>query len=224
MDDSQLAALADHLLARRQTILENWRRAVAGDVSLSTASTLARKEFYDHIPAVLDAFDEILRARYLAQKKAATAEQKTRAADHGLHRWHHGYNQRDVMREWSHLHLCLIDELENYSRLIGGTEAEVMPAARRALAQLCNDGIVESAARYAELQQLEAKGRVGDLENAIEELTQLDQQRREILRRAVHDVRSSFGVIKNISDQLGDQETDESAKTEYLSLLQKSVA
>jgi signal transduction histidine kinase len=224
MDDSQLAALADHLLARRQTILENWRRAVAGDVSLSTASTLARKEFYDHIPAVLDAFDEILRARYLAQKKAATAEQKTRAADHGLHRWHHGYNQRDVMREWSHLHLCLIDELENYSRLIGGTEAEVMPAARRALAQLCNDGIVESAARYAELQQLEAKGRVGDLENAIEELTQLDQQRREILRRAVHDVRSSFGVIKNISDQLRDQETDESAKTEYLSLLQKSVA
>jgi hypothetical protein len=36
-------------------------------------------------------------------------------------------------------------------------------------------------------------------------------------------VRNSFGVIKNISDQLGDDETDESAKTEYFSLLQKSV-
>jgi hypothetical protein len=26
-----------------------------------------------------------------------------------------GYQQREVMREWSHLHLCLADELENYA-------------------------------------------------------------------------------------------------------------
>src|SRR5678815_2319437 len=119
------------------------------------------------------------------------------------------------MREWSHLELCLLEELENYSLPISGTEPDARPIARRALAHLCSDGMMESAARYAELQQLEAIGRIRDLENGIEELTKLDQQRRTILRRAVHDVRSSFGVIKNISDQLGDDETDESAKTEY---------
>ena len=172
---------------------------------------------------MLDAFDDTLRARHPAQKNDAAAEQKSRAAEPGLHRWHHGYHQKDVMREWSHLQLCLLDELENYSSHITGTEPDVMPMARRALAQLCSDGLMESAARYAELQQLEAIGRIRDLENAIAELTKLDQQRRAILRRAVHDVRSSFGVIKNISDQLGDEETDESAKTEYFSLLQKSV-
>ncbi|HZH81795.1 MAG TPA: sensor histidine kinase [Phototrophicaceae bacterium] len=223
MSDTQFAALADHLLARREAILENWRCAVDGDPSLSTATALAQKEFYDHIPAVLDAFDEILRARNPAQKTEAAAEQKSRASEHGLHRWHHGYNQKDVMREWSHLQLCLLDELENYSLRISGTEPDALPTARRALAQLCSDGMMESAARYAELQQLEAIGRIRDLENAIEQLTKLDQQRRAILRRAVHDVRNSFGVIKNISDQLGDDETDESAKTEYFSLLQKSV-
>jgi signal transduction histidine kinase len=223
MSDTQLAALADHLLVRREAILENWRCAVDGDTSLSTATTLGRKEFYDHIPAVLDAFDEILRARHSAQKSEAAAEQKKRAAEHGLHRWHHGYNQKDVMGEWSHLHLCLLKELENYSVLVSATEPDVMSTARRALAQLCSEGMMESAARYAELQQLEAIGRIRDLESAIEELTKLDQQRRAILRRAVHDVRSSFGVIKNISDQLGDNETDESAKSEYFSLLQRSV-
>ncbi|HEY1233382.1 MAG TPA: sensor histidine kinase [Candidatus Binatia bacterium] len=221
MSNIQLAALADQLLARREAILENWRSAVDGDSSLSTATTLARQEFYDHIPAVLDAFDEILRARYPAQHSDAVAEQKSRAAEHGLHRWHHGYNQRDVMREWAHLQLCLLDELENYSEL--DAEGDVMRTAHRALAQLCSDGVVESAARYAELHQIEARGRIRDLENAIEEVTKLDQQRRVILRRAVHDVRSRFGVIKNISDQLGDEETDASAKAEYLALLQKSV-
>jgi len=68
MSDTQLGALADHLLARREAILESWRCAVDGDSSLATATALGRKEFYDHIPAVLDAFDEILRARHPAQR------------------------------------------------------------------------------------------------------------------------------------------------------------
>jgi signal transduction histidine kinase len=221
--NEQLAALADHLFRRRNAILENWRYTIESDPALSTASTLARREFYDHIPAVLDAFEEILRARYLAQKAEAAEEQKTRAAEHGLHRWHHGYNQKDVMGEWSHLHLCLVDELENYSELNRGLEKGVMPTARRALAQLFSDGMIESATRYAELQQLEATGRVRDLENALEELKSFDQKRGATWRRAVHDVRGSFGVIKNISDQLGDDETDASTKSEFLSLLQKSV-
>ena len=148
---AQLAALADHLSARRNAILENWRSAVDNDPTLTTASTLARKEFYDHIPAALDAFEQMLRAHRPAQKAEAAEEQGDHAAEHGLHRWHHGYNQRDVMREWSHLHLCLVNELENYSEMNRGIE-DVMSIARRALARLCTDGVTESAARYAELQ------------------------------------------------------------------------
>ena len=228
MDDvqevnEQLAALAGHLFARRGAILENWRYAVEGDPALSTASSLARKEFYDHIPAVLDAFEQSLRARYLAHKAEAAEEQKTRAAEHGLHRWHRGYNQQDVMREWGHLHLCLVNELENYSESTRGIEDGVMPTARRALAQLCSDGVTESAARYAELQQHEAEGSIRDLEQALEDLKLLDQKRGDTWRGAVHDLRGSFGVIKNISDLLGDEETDASLKAEFLSLLQKSV-
>jgi signal transduction histidine kinase len=221
---AQLTALADHFSSRHNAILENWRYAVDNDPALTTASTLARKEFYDHIPAVLDAFEQMLRAHRPAQKTEAAEEQRDHAAQHGLHRWHHGYKQRDVMREWSHLHLCLVNELENYSEVNRDIEHGAMSIARRALARLCTDGVTESAARYAELQQLEAAGRIRDLEEASEELKQLDHKRAETWRQAVHDVRGNFGVIKNITDQLQDDNTETTLKIEFLSLLQKGVA
>jgi hypothetical protein len=93
--NEQIGTLADHLLVRRNSILKNWRHAVDEDPAVTSASTLARKEFYDHIPAVLDTFDQMLRARYLSEKAEAAQEKKEQAAEHGLHRWHHGYNQRD---------------------------------------------------------------------------------------------------------------------------------
>ena len=222
-DNQHLAALADHLAGRRNAILENWRHAVDNDPALTTASSLARKEFYDHIPAVLDAFEQILRARYSAQKAEAAEEQKERAAEHGLHRWHHGYNQQDVMREWSHLHLCLVNELENYCEMNRGGGDPSMPVARRALAQLCSDGITESTVRYAELQQVEAIGRTRDLEQALNDLKALDLKRTETWRHAVHDVRGNFGVIKSIADQLHDGDIDEAMKTDFMYLMRKGI-
>ena len=220
-ENEQLGELANHLSGRRSAILENWRCSVDNDPHLTTASTLARKEFYDHIPAVLDAFEQILRARYLTDKAEAAEEQKEHAAEHGLHRWHHGYNQQDVMREWSHLHLCLVNELENYYSINPNVDNDVMAIARRALAQLCSDGVTESAARYAEMQQVEAEGRIQDLEHALEQLRELDNKRTDTWRQAVHDVRGNFGVIKSITDQLDD--AGEALRSEFLSLLQKSV-
>jgi|KBSSwiStaDraftv2_1062776.scaffolds.fasta_scaffold244472_1 signal transduction histidine kinase len=221
--NEQFAALADYLFARRNAILENWRHAVADDPDLTTASTLIRREFYDHIPAVLETFEEVLRAHYLAQKAQAGEEQKARAAEHGQHRWHRGYKQQDVMREWAHLHLCLVNELESYTAMNRAIDDSVMPVARRALVQLCSNGVTESAMRFAELQQIEATGRIRDLEQALEEIKVLEQSRGETWRRALHDVRGNFGVIKNISDQLQDEETEEALKAEFVLLLQKSV-
>jgi signal transduction histidine kinase len=221
---SQLCAAADHLLARRKAILENWRSAVADDPTLTSASRLARGEFYDHIPDILDGLDQMLRAQYSSEKADAAQEQKGYAAAHGLHRWHFGYNQRDVMREWSHLHLCLVDELEKYSELQQNSGiARCMSVARRALAEVCSHGVNESAARFTELQQIEAASRIQELQQAIATLTDLERLRVQTWRRAVHDVRGKFGVIKSITDQLGDEQTDQKVKTEFLSLLGKGV-
>jgi signal transduction histidine kinase len=219
----QLALLADYLTGRRNAILENWRHAVDKDPQLTSASTLLRTEFYDHIPAVLDAFERKLCARRRSESAEAAGDQKERAAEHGLHRWHHGYNQQDVMREWGALHLCLVDELERYDQTHPELEPGVMAFARRSLAQLSSDGVTESTIRYAQMQQLEAAGRVSDLEQALTQLQQLDHKRAETWREAVHDLRGNFGVIKSVTDVLNAGDTAEAERAEFLPLLQKGV-
>ena len=111
----QLRRLADHLTQRRPVILRAWRQSVESDPELTTASSISRTQFYDHIPQLLDAFADLLCAEDLSDKKQAAAEQKKSAGEHGLHRWQQGYNQSQTMREWAHLHICLLDELEHYA-------------------------------------------------------------------------------------------------------------
>lgn len=216
--------LAAYLAGRRAAILEKWRRAVESDPELTSASALSRTQFYDHIPAVLDAFEKELCARRSTDTAEAAEEQKESAAEHGLHRWHHGYNQQEVMREWNHLHICLVDELEDYASARRGPESDGVRLARRALTQLCNYGIIESASRYARLQQVEAAGRLRDLEEALAQLRELERSRAETWREAAHDLRGNLGVVKNVAEALSYQETPERQRSEALTILQKGVA
>ncbi|MGQ0811491.1 MAG: sensor histidine kinase [Nitrospiraceae bacterium] len=219
----QLVALAVHLSERRQDILQAWRQAADNDPELTTASSLSRAQFYDHIPEVLDAFERKLSARHRAENVQAEEEQKESAAEHGLHRWQQGYNQREAMREWGHLQLCLLDELDDYALAHHDLEEGVMRGARRALAQLCGEGVSESAARYAHLQQAEAVGRVRDLERALVQLNDLDRQRAEAWREVAHDLRGRVGIVQNVSEVLNREDVPEWMRVRSLTILQKGV-
>ena len=218
----ELAALANYLSDRREAILATWRSAVESDPKLSSASTLSRSQFNDHIPSVLNAFERELCAGHGPETLENVEEQKEYAAEHGLHRWHHGYNQEEVMREWGHLHLCLINELENYASAHPNLEMDVMPAARRALVQLCSDGVTESAVRYSRLQQVEAAGRVRELEWALAQVQEMERQRAEAWREAAHDLRGKVGVVNSVTEVLKDSAEQERA--DHLMMLQESVA
>ncbi len=221
---AQLKALASHLAARREVILEHWLKAVEGDPQLASHSFLSRSQFYDHIPAVLDAFERELRAEKRSETAAAEKEQKEGAADHGLHRWQFGYNQSEVIREWGHLHLCLVDELESYAATHCDLQDGAMSHARRALALLCSNGVNESVTRYARVRQMEAAGRVHDLEHALAQLKALERQRAETWREAAHDLRGNVGVVKNLIDMLDRESSLESARNEDIVMLQKSIS
>jgi len=195
----QLSLLADHLSNRRNDILTSWRTAVDADPDLPTASTITRNQFIDHIPAVLDAFEDRLRAEDREEREQAVADQKESAAEHGLHRWQQGYNLAETMCEWGHLHLALLHELERYRAEHQDLLSSVMPTAARALVRLCSNGVCASAARYASLQQTEAASRVRDLEDALGQLQILEQQRADTWREAAHDLRGSAHVISNVS-------------------------
>jgi signal transduction histidine kinase len=218
-----LKRLADHLALQRETILSAWRQAVDADPELTTASTITRAQFIDHIPAVLDAFEHRLAAQDAAELARAREEQKDSAAEHGLHRWQQGYNQPDTMCEWGHLHLCLLRELENYQALNADVEPAVMQRARRELVRLCSDGVSASATRYARLQQSEAATRVRELEAALTQLRLLDQGRAEAWREAAHDLRGRAHVIANASAVLTRADIPEDVRPRFSEMLKAGV-
>jgi signal transduction histidine kinase len=222
--DEQLAALASHLSVRRAAILQAWRDAVNADRELTAPSSLPRTQFNDHIPELLDAFEESLHICSRQERIAATEERKEDAASHGLQRWQQGYHLREVTREWGHLHLCLVSELEEYSLAHRDLEPSTMPIAWRALATLCSQGVSESTTKYFHLQQVEAEGHVRDLEQTLDEVRALDRMRMDLFRQAAHDLRGNVGVVKNVSSGLTQEAIPESMRPEFLQLLEKSVS
>ena len=210
----QLRALAEYMARRREAILAAWRLAIDLDPEVNSAASSTRGQFIDHIPSVLDALEDRLRAQDPEEKADARAEQKQWAAEHGTHRWQQGYRLTETMREWGHLHMCLLTELDRYGSQQTELEPEVLQIARRELVRLANEGVCASAGRYTQLQQSEAAGRLYDLETALETLHGEELDRLESWRRAAHDLRGSAHVIVNASAVLNREDLPESKRAE----------
>jgi len=222
--NDQLAAIAAALATRRDAILQHWREAAAADPELTTASALSRGQFHDHIPEVLDAFERRLRAEHRDEKEEAAEDEREGAVGHGLVRWQQGYRQRELMREWRHLHLILVDELESVARSRRDIDADAWWIARRELAQLASDGVCESATQYSRLQQVEAAGRLRDLEQALADLSRLQSERAEIWREAAHDLRGSLGVLHHVTTALRIEDTPQPIVPEAVAMMRRGVA
>jgi signal transduction histidine kinase len=220
----QLAELATHLASRRNPLLQAWRAAVDADPEIHTSTALPRRQFIDHIPAVLDALERRLRAGPRPESSGARQARKEDSAVHGLVRWQQGYDLREVTREWGHLALCLGDELEAYAKDHPELEPQAMPFARRAVTEVSSEGVSESTAQYFELRQIEAEGQLRDLESLLVQATELERQRAELWRQAAHDLRGNVGVVMTASAGLSLEGPPEPMRGRFVQLLQKSVS
>jgi len=96
----------------------------------------------------------------------------------------------------------------------------VMPIARRALAQLCSDGVTASTTEYFHLQQMEAGGHVRDLE----QMQELERRRAELWREAAHDLRGNLSAVASVTTGLSLAGVPDATRDKLLQLLQKSVS
>jgi len=67
-----------HLRERREAILAACRKAVDTDPHIPSASSLSKPQFEDHIPEMLDTFEQHLYAQSAPEKREAIANQKHR--------------------------------------------------------------------------------------------------------------------------------------------------
>jgi signal transduction histidine kinase len=221
----QLSALASALIERREAILEAWRAAGEDSAERNIGSSLSRVQFNDHIPAVLDCLGHTIQAWPGDRDPLSEAIETGTVCDHGLQRWQQGYQLRELIREWGHLQLCVGAELERYAMNHPDLDPTVMPRARRAWAQLCADGVTESATQYWRLHQSESAGHVHDLEHALSTLRALERSRAEVWRTAAHDLRGSVTVVKGATTLLngGAAALTEPVRVEVAEMLNKSV-
>jgi signal transduction histidine kinase len=213
------AALAEHFEGRRDALMLEWRHAVKRDPGLNQGESLPRAELFDHIPALLKAFED--RLRHTAAPIEAVAVEP--ASAHGLQRWQQGYDLREVIRELGQLSRCVIVELDRFAGVQQGLSVQSMPQAREIWMTLSSAAIEESVIQYFELQRQEAIGHVEDLERALAQIRELEQERGELWREAAHDLRGNLGVVAHVAVGLTRHGQRDDSREDFVRILTRNV-
>ena len=226
MEDVQaeLAALGLYLRARRDAILQVWQTAIKWDPKVSTGDSLPRVQLLDHIPSMLATFERALHAPVSSATDVVQEAGQQPAAAHGLQRWRQGYDLREVTRELGKLNECVVAELDSYTAAHAELSHAASAAARRVWAAMCSTGIEESVGQYFELQKQEAAGHVKDLESALVEIRELEQQRGDLWRQAAHDLRGNLGVVANATVGLTYGGLREATRDSFVQILMRNVS
>lgn len=214
--------LADHLRAAVPRLLAAWREAIARDPRLTTGRSLPRAQLDDHVPLWLgDVADALARP---PEASRAAAEAAGDADQHGLQRWQHGYDLREVALEWACLHSCLVAEVEDFAAGAGqALPVAALAEARLRIASLVSEAMSESVVRYYALAQLEAEGSVRDLDAAVHSLREVEQQRAALWQEAAHDLRGNLGVVSNVAQGLKFSDLPADRRDTFVKLLLRNL-
>ncbi len=220
----QLGILCDFLAERRKAILAAWRKAAEADPEQTTAHGLTRGQFNDHIPEVLDAFEQLLRSPPGgANAQDAIVDKKAEEVKHGLHRWQQGYRLQELMHEWGHLQLCLFEELNDFAKAHPEIDRETLVEANRQMVSMVNAAISGSAAQYERMQQAEAAGHLEDLTLALTRVNEIERRRSTLIHQAVHDLKSNAFGVSIAAGLLGNAEIADAQRVEFASLVKQGV-
>ncbi len=222
--ESPAASFASYLAARREGILEAWRAAVADDSELTSANELSRNQFRDGIPQVLAEFEARLLEELNPGSSPPKASPSEASVEHGEHRWQQGYDLREVILEWGHLHRCLLNELENARVTLPDLSSKVFFSAHRSLAALVHMAIADSAEQFARLQQKEAIRERNDLESTVARFIEDGRGRATLWRETTHDLRAQLSLISSATSLLEDPVLEESLRTESLEMLHRGTS
>ncbi|HCE46038.1 MAG TPA: hypothetical protein DET40_21035 [Lentisphaeria bacterium] len=221
---AQLNALSEHLAQIQEKLLDTWRASAEGDDGLASYLHLSRTEFINHIPRILVAFC----IRLNSWPKDDTPKQRQLELDavksHSHHRWQMGYNMQALTRDWGHLNICLLLELDDYGRSHPELQEFVLPKARQIWVKIFNDSISQSALEYHDLLQIEAVARLNHLETLLVHMHEMELMRGKVLRTATHDLRGSLGMLMGTADLIGKEEISQEDRGQLSHILNRGVS
>jgi signal transduction histidine kinase len=204
-------------------ILRDWRKSIREDASLSTNRVLPRTQLNDHVPDVLLAFLEAIRGTDARDDEPPEGPNPEAATAHGLHRWQQGYDLHEVTRELGLLNVRMVEELDRCASTRQNVSPEVMAHVRRLWAITSAASVEESTSQYFQLQRMEAAGHVKDLESALAQVKDLEQQRAELWRQIAHDLHGNIGVVATAARGLGMPHATGATRERFISILDRNI-
>lgn len=169
------------------------------------------------MPIILNLLEERLLDKPLEADPMLTAH------NHGLHRWHKGLSLVETMQELNYLTQILYQEVQTYQSLFPQIDAHVLLKVQREIAAIMSEAINGSVQKYDELQRFEAASRTATLQQALEEMDVLTQQRGDLLRSSSHDLRGSFSIISTAAQLLKIEGLDDRERDEYIDMLARNL-
>ena len=203
-DGSDLAALAGHLQARRDEIINDWTNAVREDAQIPSADRLTLAALEDHFPEMLDELNSVLAH---PQVKADAGEIRQTGGEHGKARWRSGYRLDEVLRELARMREILLAESARFAG--DDPSAATGDEAARTIRHFFDTIVATSARQFIQEQQAEVLLRSRQLQHAYEqvqaateELRELSQSRLRLLRTVSHELRNFLNAVNLAAQSL----------------------
>lgn len=218
------SSLSQHLRSRRKELLKRWRTAVLEDEKLTTGKSLPQYQLNDHVPSALQAFEQHLKSLASDTKieTAAKSEVIAAADAHGTHRWQQGFDLHEVVRELGHLNYIVVGEINDFARS-NAADPESMKSAHLSWAAAYTAGIEQSTNQFFQLRQMESSGHVKDLEHALSEVRELDNQRTALWEQMAHDLRGNVGVVSAATRGIQTAHATQELKDKFTAILERNV-
>ncbi len=212
-----ISELTAFLFNRRETLLNNWRSACESDPSLRKITVLAREEFNNLMPIILDILEQQLLG------KVPDNDPIIAAKSHGLHRWQKSLALPELLRELNHLSVILFDELKLFRELFPHVDPDLVLQAQQQILVLMNETIRGSVTKHDELQRLQAANRASSLEQALHEMEELSRQRGDLLRKSSHDLRSGLGLSMGAAYFLRMDDLSPEERQQFMDMLNRNL-
>lgn len=214
----QIEQIVNHLTTRREALLGQWRTTCEQDPDMHSAASLSREEFNDQMPTLLNVLAQCL-LRHATEVDALQV-----AAQHGWHRWHNGYKLEELIKEIDYLRAGLLAEIGAYWDLFPTTPYKLMQQVYEQVGDIFGRAVAGSVLKYDELQALTAAERAQSIQQALNDINQLEQERGELLRMTSHDLRSGISVVEGAAQLMEIPGKSDLERQQMLEMMQRNLS
>ena len=187
------------LLAKTNTIIEDWIASIHEDLDVESAKGLTYKSVRNSIPIVLEALASLL-SNSLSDRHDKLEDN---GLEHGIVRAEQGYDVAEIMREYALLRQVIFTVLE--LDLLSGSKAEIIQNVR--LIDAVIDRVIAlSLESFVEMRLKELKELQSQLIFTNQELTRLMASQREDLSHLAHEMKTPLNSIMGFSTLLLQQQ------------------